>query len=948
MSMSGSLISYENPPRIKHSSRMAKKRCCSKAHVNCLWSVWYGLCLTGFQAYIIGQCAKRFVGYVSLPWPMYPPPRLELHAYLILLGSAILVLPFFLIAAVFKTGNLANDGFKLGRHLSTCTADPPSALLGSTERQGVFRSLWQHGGPTAAFLHLIAAFCLLLPKLLIEARLIQAGLLSKDAIWRTDLDFMVIHRDRLVVLSFMSSPPTFSNSSFLPTAQPLLSSSEDPGKSLDALRSPQFAEDSVSGTISPEFLNYALALVVYAVRYPSVFWNTNKWFGTLFSFQLLGNAIQALISYAGMSVLYKVQVVGAFEALPLLKKAHSIGSPFLLDNYVTLGLFVLSSLLVLSTSLVLYLYGYGRFNAFLNTEKERKVIVLKESRSTGWGYFTHCAALCVLLALAVCHAPLLHDYTVVYRGSLDGAILACVISAVLHLFLWVLIWLILTVKQHWIFQLRITVGRAAVRSARSVKLVTDVDLVSSTKHIDDANAPLLVVGNGRTYTIADISPKKTIMNVIQKAAIDRKVKLSQNGCAGDDTEIYWLRPKPRTPQSPSDSDRVNWFGRKISSSQKPKVTFDDSVRKGGLRSREKTGDPALDCEDDGDYATLRVGPGSMKMQLDDNISEENKLLEHALQDESVTFARSSDLQPDYEDPSPLLTPDGNELPLPPPPPELGPATIVTVHNASSENKTVNVTPRCLRRADSGMPQDELTPRSGSVSSGSQSGSGGSPPGAQNSESSSGVHSNASSRRATSVDDLTVQEPRQTWKSCSLQRNVPPPGAPGSAQIYAYATARPAEELPAVANTVPAVILENPAESTVVIRRKASRPRTTDLTRAPELKDEPFGRSTNMRMTSFTDEGSSATLPHFPTQAPPPAVVYPCNTLPCPPNAPVIPVQPVFPRPHTTIPIHHNGVRLFPAPYAKRLQHAGIPRLPRHNRDSANFSMASSGESDSHS
>lgn len=78
-----------------------------------------------------------------------------------------------------------------------------------------------------------------------------------------------------------------------------------------------------------------------------------------------------------------------------------------------------------------------RFNAFLKTERERRVVVLKEGRGGGWGYFTHCAALCVLLALAVCHAPLLHDYTVVYRGSLDGAILACVVAAILHLFLWV-------------------------------------------------------------------------------------------------------------------------------------------------------------------------------------------------------------------------------------------------------------------------------------------------------------------------------------------------------------------------------------------------------------------------------------------------------------------------------------------------------------------------------
>jgi hypothetical protein len=43
-----------------------------------------------------------------------------------------------------------------------------------------------------------------------------------DAIWRTDLDFMVVHRDRLVVLSFMTSP---NHTNFLPTPLPFLTSS---------------------------------------------------------------------------------------------------------------------------------------------------------------------------------------------------------------------------------------------------------------------------------------------------------------------------------------------------------------------------------------------------------------------------------------------------------------------------------------------------------------------------------------------------------------------------------------------------------------------------------------------------------------------------------------------------------------------------------------------------
>lgn len=86
------------------------------------------------------------------------------------------------------------------------------------------------------------------------------------------------------------------------------------------------------------------------------------------------------------------------------------------------------------------------------------MITLKEGNSNRWSYFTHCAALCVLVAVGVCNAPLLHDYTVVYRGSLDDTVLACIIGGILHLFLWVVIWLFLTIKQNWVFKLRVTVS----------------------------------------------------------------------------------------------------------------------------------------------------------------------------------------------------------------------------------------------------------------------------------------------------------------------------------------------------------------------------------------------------------------------------------------------------------------------------------------------------------
>ena len=62
------------------------------------------------------------------------------------------------------------------------------------------------------------------------------------------------------------------------------------------------------------------------------------------------------------------------------------------------------------------------------------------------------------------------------QGSLDSAVLTCVVTTILHLFLWIVVWLCLTMKQSWKFKLRVTIGKNVVKSARSIKLLNDVDL----------------------------------------------------------------------------------------------------------------------------------------------------------------------------------------------------------------------------------------------------------------------------------------------------------------------------------------------------------------------------------------------------------------------------------------------------------------------------------------
>lgn len=103
----------------------------------------------------------------------------------------------------------------------------------------------------------------------------------------------------------------------------------------------------------------------------------------------------------------------------------------------------------------MYDYLFSRYNAFLTHEKACKVISV-EGRE--WGYLTHCAALCVLLAITVVEGPLLVDLAVIYKSSVDRAALVSVVGAVLHLFIWVVLWLGLTLKHNWKFNIVITVS----------------------------------------------------------------------------------------------------------------------------------------------------------------------------------------------------------------------------------------------------------------------------------------------------------------------------------------------------------------------------------------------------------------------------------------------------------------------------------------------------------
>jgi hypothetical protein len=162
---------------------------------------------------------------------------------------------------------------------------------------------------------------------------------------------------------------------------------------------------------SLEFLNLAIALLVWSVRYPSVFWESSKAFTMIFSLQMIANSVDILLLHVGTSILFKLQIVGQFMTI------QNQPSPLLLNGIVTLALTLLAYVLIIASSMILYLYGHSRLSAKI---RDCQMITLKDGDI--WSYFSHCASLCFILALSVVKAPIIHDLSVTYRISLDGTI----------------------------------------------------------------------------------------------------------------------------------------------------------------------------------------------------------------------------------------------------------------------------------------------------------------------------------------------------------------------------------------------------------------------------------------------------------------------------------------------------------------------------------------------
>lgn len=427
-------------------------------------------------------------------------------------------------------------------------------------------------------------------------------------IWATDLDFILNHLEdkRMPMLSFLNTInenerrllnvdyPAKNFAAIVGSGEYLPRRSYTTQSPTHHVNRHQLEHEV--GRLSYEFINLAFSLFVLTARYPSVFWLVSKPFALLFSFQMIINMIQSLIAFVALQVSYKLSTYGSSKILIRQK------DPLLLNGYQIILVTLAYIVMLAMSNNVLYFFGLHKYRNWRHDQSKRKYISNKEHF---YGYKSHFFAFIVLLMMTAFAAPLIYNLTIIYCGSLDGTILVALLSTILHLFSWVILWFALTLKSKWKFVANDDGHAANARDSRSNQR---------------GDVPLLVIERGKTYQIREETSKRAILGMVQQNA--RSQKMSPGS---DDKEIYWLKPKPPTPtkdsSSPDDEQSLIWLKAKKSTSKNKLSSHEDGQSTTGSAKGKKkatTKSPKntvkkkgkevdfehLADQSDGDYATL--------------------------------------------------------------------------------------------------------------------------------------------------------------------------------------------------------------------------------------------------------------------------------------------------------------------------------------------------------
>ena len=109
-----------------------------------------------------------------------------------------------------------------------------------------------------------------------------------------------------------------------------------------------------------------------------------------------------------------------------------------------------------------------------------------------------------------------------------------------------------------------------VRNTRSIKFVNDIDLA------DRDSESMMIMANGRTFSVTESGPKKLIMNTLARAAIERDRALDEP--SGEDQRLLMMQSPNTATLARQKKPRAVVTASSVASSPqgtRPKVTFHD-------------------------------------------------------------------------------------------------------------------------------------------------------------------------------------------------------------------------------------------------------------------------------------------------------------------------------------------------------------------------------------
>uniref|UniRef100_A0A5S6QK96 Protein tincar n=1 Tax=Trichuris muris TaxID=70415 RepID=A0A5S6QK96_TRIMR len=460
--------------------------CWYRPELNTISSIWYCLFFVVLQGYLLYIGLARYSALAEGGWPnAKDQPTSLLPVYVAFHGLIIALLPFFVFSAIFKVGNLANDGERIAEK------QPPVIRTSGSRCCMRLKACWIHGLPVSQTVHLIIATAFLVCSSLVETELVrEENTLHMDDVWFTEL-------------SFLHGSPGYG-----------ASQKSDWNNSEQELKKPPLLVSVRTFGVSLPFVNYISALVAFAIAYPSVFWRANRAFSFVFSCHLMIHAVTAVFCFVAYSTLRRIYITGYADQ-------NGYSTPFLLQEPYLLILYVATAAVMLLASVVVYSYGYTKFCLSSLMKRGQYRVQQKVYSIYCEGYSSHISAIVTLVMMVLCKAPTLYDLMVLYQHQSQVVLLSCIVADVCYLFMWILLWLSLTLKRDWAFN----VQHSPTEIGNLLELRTDEGRECS-------NTSIIVFSKELAFATD---------SECQKAAIIKEVQKSGRFKALDD--VYWLKPQ---------------------------------------------------------------------------------------------------------------------------------------------------------------------------------------------------------------------------------------------------------------------------------------------------------------------------------------------------------------------------------------------------------------------